>query len=450
MTTPEQTPVDTRTGDKPSETPGHVIPGQDLRARLNLAPKPVEKHPEKKEESVVPAAPTPPAKNPANGRFIKKPKVIAAPVVVAPAFDVDAATTIVTAAVKTALAKPEPAAIDPLTGLTAQQKKRLTVIQHMETMNPVNKGKGDAYVAAAKKLATYQSEWEANPENKGKRFNVDDEEHELFMVNNDVDIDPDEFNEAMADMRADEKTKAAMKPIEERFKLEDENKKLAARAAEVAPTITTHAKATALTLFGQLGDVYKGVLDQGGTVVPAEVKRLLDENPVNEEIFKIAQQTETVASELMRIATGVSQFNDKLPLHVHIAEFAINQDAEMMKLPQDQRYNDGKLFAAMDEWNKLTPKQRETRWHLTDVDLSTLYAVEQADRAKKMLETEEKKFTALAERRGLKPVTAAPRVVPHEDRSPSGAVAPMVTTKSAQAKLPENNSIKPLLKRLVG
>lgn len=466
---PPEIHIDSRSGDKPGEILGHVVPGKDLRQRMGLAPK-SEVPPEKKEDklpddapvTVVPAAPP---KDEKTGKFVKKPKTMPA----APAVDPESLSAAVVAGVKAALPEKEkpaaPAAVDPLAGMKPAQKRKYSVLKQMGESEGGDKGLADKWLNGTKALAQYQSEWEAK--HRGKKFDINDDEHTDFVNSNDVQYDLDEFadaEQALIEKRAgelaDERAKAALKPIEERMKKDDDARIAQEELAKVMPAVVVHAKTTAKVLFDRLGENYKKVLDAGGNVDRAEVDRLVGENDINNQVFQIASTTETVAGELMKLAKGVVTYDDKSPLHLHIAQFAINQDAEMAKMPEEQQQNEkGQMFATMDVWNKLTPKQRESRWHLTDTDLSALYAVEQADRAKKLIADDEARFTKLAEKRGLvkngAPAPAAPparATTPArqpEDRSPSGAVA-AIAPKTAQVDNSKQNGNNSLLKRMTG
>src|SRR5580698_5167739 len=202
MSTPIKTVpvIRANSGDKSDDkNEGQVIPGKSLRERWGMpaAAAPVvdpKKKPETPEPEAVEAEPAPaPAPRKSNGRFVKK-KPVAAPIT--PKVIAEIAKEVIDAG--EAKKKPvAPAVPEPTAGLTPQQQKRYKVLQRMETLNPANKGKADAYAAASQKLTKYQQDWEKDPANKGKKFNVADEDHADFVKENDVDYDEDEYAEAL-------------------------------------------------------------------------------------------------------------------------------------------------------------------------------------------------------------------------------------------------------------
>lgn len=478
---PPETQIDSRSGDKPAETPGHVIPGMDLRKRMGaaysersgLAPNPDAAKKEHKLPPDAPVAAALPPKDEKTGKFVKKPK---APAPMA-AVDPEALSAAVVAGIKAAQPKeaPAPAPPDPLEGLKPAQKRKFAVLTQMgETGGDKNLAK--RWLETERKMATYKSEWEAK--NKGKKFDIADPEHDEFVTANDVPYDLDEFADAehaliekRASELADDRAKAALKPLEEKIKLAEDTQAEQKRVAELIPQVKLHSAAIAKVLFSQLGDEYKKVIGEDGKPVQSELNRLNSENPVNRQVFDLAQQAELVASELKKIHFGLTKFRENPParsafktkeefnaelqtylLHTDIAEFAIEQDAEMAKNPEEERLNqDGKMFATMGEWNKLTEKQRESRWYLTDADLSVFFAIKQAKEAKRILAAKKPDAPAPAPpapSRPERPERPAYARQP-EERSPSGAVG-SIAPKTAQVANVKQTARNTLLSRMVG
>lgn len=412
-------------GDVPAEIEGHVKPGKSLREMMGIATR--EPKTEKPAEA-KPAAPKPAAK-----------KVVPP---VAPPVDLEtvantAATAAVAALEKAKPSPPTPAEEKPTDGLTPAQAKKFAVLERMEALNPENKGKAASYAAAAKKMAAYQADWEAR--NKGKKFNPEDEEHDQFLADNDVTYDEDEYVEALAELKADEKAKKAIAPLEEKFKAQETEAANQKLASEIAPKAIAQAKASAKLFFGELGDEFKSILDESGTLNKEEEAKIAGANDYYPAIAQAAYQTELVAGEMKRIASGVSKIDEKnpSPLHVEIFNFAIAQEKLLKAKPEEDQLDErGRRFATSEEWAAMTPQKRAHYWHLSDDDLSKLYAVEMAEKVKKNIAAEEEKFTNLAKKRGLLngktqntesiPAPARPiqPVVNHREPTPAGAIAP--------------------------
>ena len=459
-----ETPVDPRTGDKATATPGHVTPGKDLRARLGLAPTEVSKtDADRAKEAKA-------AEEKAKADATAKPKVV--PVrkhvrtippkpaaQISPKEIAEIAAEVVKAG---KAAEPATATAPAAPELTPKQKRDHAVLAHLEKTNPAYKGKAEQYLNSQKKFADYKKAWQSD--HAGQEFNAGDAEHEEFIKANEVTFDQDDYLEALTDLKAEEKAAAAVKPITDKFTREEEQRKLDARVAELVPKIVTHQRATALTFFGQLGDEFMGVLNEGGVYQPEEGTKLVAAKPVARKVFALAQQAESFAGEIARIATGIASFNEKNPLDVEIFQFAGRQEAEMLKLPEDQRINaDGKLFITAAQFDKLPKSERGDYWTLSDTDLSALYAVEKAAEAKRLIEEDDKEFNARLEAAGYTkaPVTQMEHLQqrrettkppipelqqPVEERSPAGAIAP----RMAPARQAVNTPKSPLLQRILG
>jgi hypothetical protein len=436
------TPVDPKTGDVPAETPGHVVPGKDLRRRLGLASseeKPADKPAEKPNDTPNP---------------VEKPEVKKVPVKAhkrtivrheAPALDPETLTNVVSTAVKTALAVDKPAPADPTSNLSTKQKREYTVLKRMESSDAALKGKAAAYLESLSKLAAYKLKWESD--HPGAKFDPKDADHEVFVAANEVTWDEDAYLEALADMRAEEKAAEAIKPLQDKLTAREAEESKQARVRELVPKIVTHQKATAMTFFSQLGDAYKGVLDQGGTVVQDELKRLSGERAVNKQVFALAQKTEYFAGEVKRIATGLTEFVETNPLHQEIFGYAAAQEQAMLnQAPDKQLDSDGRQFVPLAQWQKLSEEQRKSRWTFSDNDLSALYAVDAARRAKQLIEDDERDYNSRLEREGIKRPAKPVPTAPVEAHSPSGTVAP----RMAPVKPQPINATKSLLQRITG
>ena len=435
--------IDSRSGDKPTDIPGHVTPGKSLRERMGVKTR------EPKEP--VAAAPEPTTPKPAAK---KKPAPVAPPINLE-----DVANTAASAAVaaieKTKPAPPAPAAEpNPTDGLTPAQARKFAVFERMETLNAENKGKAASFAAAAKKMAAYQSDWEAK--NKGKKFNPEDEDYEQFRSDNDVTYDEDEYVEALADLKADEKSKKAIAPLEEKFKAQETEAANQKAIAEVAPKAIAQAKASAKLFFGELGDEFKSILDEAGTLNKEEEAKIVAVNDHYPQIAQAAYQTELVAGEMKRIANGAVKIDEKnpSPLHVEIFNFAVAQEKLLKETPEENQLDErGRKFATSAEWAAMTPQKRVHYWHLSDEDLSKLYAVDMAGKVKKTIASEEEKFTNLAKKRGLvngqtqkqdltpAPVKPIAPVINHREPTPAGAIAPRMAP-STNRSIPATNDLR--------
>lgn len=413
-----ETIIDSRSGDKPIEgKPGQVTPGMDMRQRMGIraATKPPE---EKKEPELPPDNEGLPPKDPRSGRFVKAKakKKVAEPITKDDIASI--ATSVATAAVKATQIREEPKVVDPLLGLADDDRDTHRILLKMEELGPTNKGKAAAFLKATKALADHKEEWEKA--NRGKKFNIEDPEHEEFVRDHEVTWSERDFSRALVKLETEVETQSKIKPLQDKLAAKEQEEQDRGRAAQIAPKVANHQRATAMVLFQQLGDDFKNVLDEGGNLNQEEAKKLADSSPVIGQVFGLAADTEAVAGELMRIANGVSKLDYKaveeerkrmragLPmlnalnnLHARVFEFVGEQEQLMLEQPDANQIDDkGRQFVTSAQFDKLKDDERGDYWTFNDADLSLLYAANNAELAKKIIENDERVFNARAASRG--------------------------------------------------
>jgi hypothetical protein len=432
----EMTIIKDGTGDKPAATPGHVIAGKSLRERWGIKaaaepPKPAAPEP------VEPEVTEKPKPRPA----VKKKPATPPPVAVTAKQIEEIVEGVVRGATKPA-APAEPSKVaDPLEKLDAKQKRKYQVMARMEELYPDSKGKALAYATAAAKLADYKTQWEKD--NTGGKFDLNDAEHSAFLSENDVQYDPDEFDEARVSLVADERSK----PIAEKLKAQEDERVMQERVTKALPRIQSLQKVAAKAFTAQVGGDFEKLLDEGGLIVPDELKKLQAGGKARNAVLGLAQRTELLSSVFSSyLDEGLfNKFNPQNPFHVEAVNFMAQEEEAIMKLPEDQRVNaEGKRFVTIPEWNGLTEKQREGCYRLSGVDLSALYAARMAENARALLKEDEDDFNAQAARRGLAPrQPAAPqptrREVPLEAYTPPARPATIVTPPAERLRSPSGN-----------
>ena len=465
----------------PTPAPGAVAESSfiaRMTGKKEAAKKPEEKpNPDDKKPAApaTPAAPgagAPPEKKteePPKPAADKKRKPAAAPMPMPPPeVDVEAiATTAATAAVAAIKGSEKGGKNDPGAkkeddlgeGLDEEEKETLQVLSRMESdFGDSYKGLPKRYAESIKKAKKYQADWEAA--NPGKKFDAEDDEHNAFFEENEVDWRDMDFNRALARIEND-KVVARDKAKEDREKSELATKN---RLLEERPVVEKRRRETAKTLFSALGDDYKSVINDDGSINGAEVKRLIDEDPIREVVFDSASRTEQFAEDLHLLYKGLVKFDEKNQNHNFIAGFVEEQERIMRELPQDQQLNErGQRFATAQEYAKMTPARQQYYWRFTDENIAELYAEHEAKHAKKAIEDEEKRVLKAAEKRGLKKVEAPkppegesgeggeqPSNPVEKPISPEGGVAPRGAQPVGGAAGGGKNATKDFLSRWIG
>lgn len=413
-------------------------------------PKKSKEDKEKPDEQPKPEAAKPEGEKPPEKPVVKKKNAAAKPSPAAPALNAEDIAAAVTSGVREVLKKdekPEPKRSD---GLSDKEKKKLAVFEQMEKSNPANAGLASRFTESLKKHQEYQKAWEAK--NPGKKFDIAEDDHADFVSANDLTWDQDEYIEALTDMKAN----VATGKVEEKLNGELSKVKNAERARAEAPLIAENQVESAKLFFKELGGDFSELKGAKGQLSNEAVEKLYAENPIYRKVVEpIERDVAAVSGELMKIARNHIELTADNPLHRKIVDYISKQEAEFDKLPDDQKVNQhGKIFTTSDKWEKMTKAQRDRHWVLTDRDFASLYAADASVVAKKLIEREEGDFKTVAEKRGFKPVAAAPlkeEKAPEpqpESRSPQArGVAPRMAPLQNNGKKPEKTAAQILFGR---
>lgn len=420
-----------------------------------------KKPPAAKKEPETPAAPAKPTPKPAAAA----PKPVTPPPA-EPNYEAiaEAAGRGAASAIAKAGDRP-PTAPKPEDGLNDKQRRTLEVLKRLEVEYKDNIGKAKAYVESVQKANEYRKAWEA--QNPGQKFDPDDEAHDEFFKDNDVDWDDEEFADVQALIRAEKVAKQTSDQLAP--KLADIDRREALRAAE--PAVMGQQINAARGFWSELGEEYAKVLDQTGGIDAAEVQRLNGEDPNRVLAFQRAQIVENFAAELHRL-TLVSKdghplypYNPKDEGHKFIAEFIADQEAAMQALPPEQQLDEhGRRFVTADEYYNMTEHRQRYHWRFTDAHLSHIFALKQAQEVKALLAAENEKFEKTASARGYvkngdggkvtPPAggTSVPKPVAATERptSPASTVEPMVARPGGRGQGSDNPATSSFLNRWLG
>lgn len=475
MSTPTATPAQPPKNDAPgsaaessflSRMTGTKAEAKAPEKKPDATPAPAAAKPGEKPAAEKGAEGQPPAK-PQTPAATPRRKPAAAPMPIPPP-EVDA-ESIATAAATAAVAAikgaeknqpdPKPKKEDKYEGLDDEEKETAQVLERMEAdFGETYKGLSGRYSESLRKAKTYQKEWEKN--NPGEKFDPEAAEHNAFFEENEVDWKDMDFNRALARIENDRvQSKRTREEQREKEELAAKN-----RVLEEKPKIIARRRETAKTLFAALGDDYKAVINDDGSINGAEVKRLIEEDPLREITFDAASRTEQFAEDLHLLYSGLVKFDDKNQNHAYIAGFVDEQEKAMLELPTEQQLNErGQRFATAEQYQAMTPARRQYYWRFNDKDIAELYAEREAITAKNQIAAEENRVLKAAERRGLKKVEAAPgaeakpgageppQPPPVEKPvSPEGGVAPREAQPAGGGAGAPKNATKDFLSRWTG
>ena len=190
--------------------------------------------------------------------------------------------------------------------------------------------------AYRQQLQEYAKKWRA--ENPGKKFDADAEEHDAFHDEHAPDVPEKAIIKAeavVAAKRLVEDERAQMRREQIRDRLEGSLDKV---------------RASASTALVKLLDAES--LDKLGERDPIAAA----------EVETAAEATGELLAEAARMFTPGAHYTANPASKAYIETLVDQQEAQLMRLPADQRQAGNLKFATCDQWLNMTPTQRQAHW----------------------------------------------------------------------------------------
>lgn len=447
FTRADQQPPDDPNKPKQPEGPKTTAAGENLIQELAsdfLDVPPEERKPVKpKDEKPKPKVEKPPKPAP------KKAAPVAAP-------SAESIATAVSEGVSRALSTAKPTDTKPAPEepeLPDANKAQLPVLERMEQLYPDKyKGITQKYKDSYTKLKAYAKEWEEK--HPGETFDEDAEEHNDFFDKNVPNWDDGDFTDARADIIADQKVEAKLKPVNAKLSEYDRKQKLEAEMPKIVEEQVRHGQA----LWKSFGEEFGALFKEDGTLDLAKFNELAQKDPVIHGIrLQVANALNSEIEELYKVYNGLADFNEKDPVHVNIEKFAAQLESDVSKMDEAERTDEnGRAFLPQAEyWKRHHRNKKDTEekfWTLGVRDIAEARAKDLSKMALKAIAAKEKELDAWSKARGLQPRERAPKPAqnsqqeeeraeetPVEDdgkpQTPSAADAPNVAvSRAAKAK----------------
>lgn len=315
--------------------------------------------------------------------------------------------------------------IDPLaeveSSLIPDEQSELLVYKQMAQDNPAYKDLPRQYLTFIQRTEAYKTKWERD--NPGEDFNPDDETHDQFYKANTPAFSPRDFHKAEVRMEA-------------RQYIREENERKAPERAEAAketllPVIQQTKLAAAVKIVETLDPTMLATIEKDG------FEKFAEEDPVAADALKMS------AAKLSNFLEAAHQFDDpngRIPYnpddpgHREYSAYLLKKEAEFARKPMKDRYDDeGRLFLNRHDYIQIAPAKRGDYWYLDAPKLIELRVTEQADEAKKYVDSENKKLEKLAKARGWQTNGEIKEKPKKADETPAKAAATTTDIKSPEA-----------------
>lgn len=328
---------------------------------------------------------------------------------------------------------PEPVP-QPTLDLSPEDAADLKILRYMAESDPKLAGLPEAFLAFVKKAYAYQDAWQEA--NKNETFKWEDAEHAKWYEDNAPEINREAMDEAKADMRAEEKWRQKMEPIE--------REKREVEAWEKArPKVNDRVNYLLVTMVDaarpELGKVLRDANGQPD-LRPEAVAKAQELDPIASDILE--EELMIVMPLLAELEkTGVPGLNYRLnpnanPVHAAISHFVAEAERSILSSPAEEQIFNGKQFTPIAEmqrlrekvWNGLGSNEQKnqkiadlesTRTTLSIDDVQEIIRDDFATRAKAKIDRKD----AVAKKKYGKNGNGA-QVLPPENRQPATEPAP--------------------------
>lgn len=291
--------------------------------------------------------------------------------------------------------------------LPPKELRTYNTLAHMEKLFPENaayKDIGERYKKGLLALEKYAADWEsAHP---GETFDQEAEEHKAFLQRNNVDWEDEDFVEAVADIRADAKLEKVNADSNKRMSKLERAEKLRDEAPKVAESQNRAAK----QIWTEFGEEFADIITESGQFDAKKIEELSKTDPVGFGYrWAAANDLNREAAEVHKLYQGLVDFDPKNPVHVEMDGFITGMETRLAAKPAEEKTDaEGRVFATQEQWNALTPAQRENRWTLSSQDVIYHRTRFLARDTTEKITQEEEKLRRHAEAKGWKAPEAKP------------------------------------------
>jgi hypothetical protein len=315
---------------------------------------------------------------------------------------------------------------DPRESLSSAERRQFDVYQELEASQPDRyKGVTQKYLKSLADIQEYTKTWAK--ENPGQKFNPDSEEHNEFFARIEPEVDEDDWVDAKANIRARDISAKAVKPLNEKLqKMEQDRAK-----AALEPFVRQKQLESVGMLLNEFDPEIAAELNK-----PDGAKALAEKDPITAGILNhTAGVLFALSAEIVRLHdpnAGV-EFDARNDAHKEIADFILEQEQRIARMPAEDRTRDGKRFIGRLAYRNLPAEEKPGYWFLDQDDIINLLAQKYAIQAKKVRDDAVTKFNETAEKLGYKKIEAPKAASGKDDKKPATPAKPKEIPASPEA-----------------
>lgn len=277
--------------------------------------------------------------------------------------------------------------------LTGEDARDYKVMKRLESDMPEKyRGLSKKFLRYVEDLKTYRTQWERD--HRGESFDPDASEHSKFFEQYEPQYDPEDFDEAKFNLRADS--------LKQKWEAE-QNEKLS-KVEEKLVEFELHPKIRQ-AVGAATNDFVRAVDPKAAEILSTKgMDALKAEDEIAFDVMdNMAVGLNQAVAEIERLShpSGKYKFNPNNQTHQMLERVAGIIEQRTKELPIEEQVRDGKLFATNHEFNNMPAEQRSRYWSLSYDLLKQEIIKDAAQTAKKIIDAERQKIEKYVKSKGL-------------------------------------------------
>jgi hypothetical protein len=273
--------------------------------------------------------------------------------------------------------------------LSAKEQRLVAQLKKLEEINPAYKDVSTKFEEFKRKEAAYEAEWLKN--HPDEDFDPDDAAHSKFYDRHEPSIDEEDLEAAKealiaesAKRTAREEMEKEIAPIRQQQRHKDVVEALAPKLTETFTNVAKEAAAAINPEFAKIKDLTK----------------IADEDPLAAEILGGVVNHWIPVIQAAEYAYNGAQFDPESAEGRRLGEVVTEIEQGLKSLPADEQVRDGRKFATLEEYFKMTKTDQKKHWFIQSDDITQYASYRMKLDSQKFYQQEQSRLEKLAGRMG--------------------------------------------------
>lgn len=273
--------------------------------------------------------------------------------------------------------------------LSAKEQRLVAQLKKLEEINPAYKDVSTKFEDFKRKEAAYEAEWLKN--HPDEDFDPDDAAHSKFYDRNEPSIDEEDLEAAKEALIAENAKRTAREEMEKEIapiRQQQRHKEVVeALAPKLTETFTNAAKEAAAAINPEFAKI-------------KDLTKIADEDPLAAEILGGVAGHWLPVIQTAEYAYSGAQFDPESVEGRRLGEVVTEIEGTLKSLPADEQVRDGRKFATLEEYSKMTKSDQKKHWFIQSDDITQYASYRMKLDSQKLYQQEQSRLEKLAGRMG--------------------------------------------------